>query len=126
MLQYCSGGLATASSRCSTPGNYFFRHSHASGPALNATGKRKTRLAGTGDGLAHVQGYWAELAARARDEKRFGFELLPAGLAARDGMFAEIYHPIDWRNLRRLAGRRARLALHSCRRQTWSATGSCA
>ncbi len=47
MLAVLSGWPRHSKQQVSTPGNYFFRHSHASGPALNATGKMKTRLAGT-------------------------------------------------------------------------------
>ena len=42
----------------------------------------------------HVQGFWAEAAARAGEMDVFAAELWNlAELAVRDGMFAEIYHP---------------------------------
>lgn len=71
----------------------------------------------------HVQGFWAEAAARAGDEERFRFELFGlAGLAVRDGMFAEIYHPLTGEVYGGLQEGALGWRWHSCRRQTWSAT----
>jgi len=71
----------------------------------------------------HVQGFWAEAVARAGDGKRFGFELFKlAELAVRDGMFAEIYHPLTGEIYGGLQEGAPGMHWHSCRRQTWSAT----
>lgn len=72
----------------------------------------------------HIQGYWAEVTARAGALDQFGFELFKlAELAVRDGMFAEIYHPLTGEIYGGLQEGRPDWQWHSCRRQTWSATG---
>ncbi|MBE0698714.1 MAG: hypothetical protein IH586_17485, partial [Anaerolineaceae bacterium] len=71
----------------------------------------------------HIQGFWAEVVARAGDEERFRFELFKlAELAVRDGMFAEIYHPLDGSIYGGMQEGAPGWRWHSCRRQTWSAT----
>ncbi len=71
----------------------------------------------------HVQGFWAEVAARAGEPEKFRHELIHlAGLAARDGMFAEIYHPTNGAVYGGLQEGSPDWQWHSCRQQTWSAT----
>lgn len=72
----------------------------------------------------HVQGFWAEAAARHGAADKFAFELFSlAKLAVRDGMLAEIYHPDTGAVYGGLQEGRPDWQWHSCRRQTWSATG---
>lgn len=71
----------------------------------------------------HVQGFWAEAAARAGAVDLFGHELFRlAELAVRDGMLAEIYHPLSGEIYGGLQEGAPDWLWHSCRRQTWSAT----
>ncbi len=71
----------------------------------------------------HIQGFWAEVAARAGAEEAFRFELFKlAELAVRDGQFAEIYHPLTGEIYGGLQEGPSDWRWHSCRRQTWSAT----
>jgi glycogen debranching enzyme len=71
----------------------------------------------------HVQGFWAEAAARAGALDAFGKELFSlAGNAARDGMFAEIYHPLTGEVYGGLQEGAPGWQWRSCLRQTWSAT----
>jgi glycogen debranching enzyme len=71
----------------------------------------------------HIQGFWAEVAARSGDAPHFRFELFKlAELAVRDGMFAEIYHPITGAVYGGLQEGAPGWYWHACRRQTWSAT----
>jgi glycogen debranching enzyme len=70
----------------------------------------------------HIQGFWAEVAARAGAVDAFRFELFKlAELAVRDGQFAELYHPLTGEMY---GGVQEGMepVWHSCRRQTWSAT----
>ena len=72
----------------------------------------------------HVQGFWAEAAAKFGAPDKFAFELFTlAKLAVRDGMFAEIYHPDTGAIYGGLQEGTPDWQWHSCRRQTWSATG---
>ena len=71
----------------------------------------------------HVQGFWGEATARAGAMEAFRFELFKlAELAVRDGQFAELYHPVTGEMY---GGVQEGMSWvwHSCRRQTWSATG---
>ena len=71
----------------------------------------------------HIQGFWAEAAARAGAVDLFRHELFRlAELAVRDGMFAEIYHPLSGEIYGGLQEGAPGWQWHSCRRQTWSAT----
>ena len=71
----------------------------------------------------HIQGFWAEVAARANAMEVFRFELYKlAELAVRDGQFAELYHPITGEMYGGVQEGMEPI-WHSCRRQTWSATG---
>lgn len=71
----------------------------------------------------HIQGFWAEAAARAGAADLFRHELFKlAELAVRDGMFAEIYHPLSGEIYGGLQEGTPDWQWHSCRRQTWSAT----
>jgi hypothetical protein len=71
----------------------------------------------------HVQGFWAEAAARSGAPEVFAFELFRlAELAVRDGMFAEIYHPRTGAIYGGLQEGRPDWRWHSCHRQTWSAS----
>jgi glycogen debranching enzyme len=71
----------------------------------------------------HVQGFWGEVCARAGSAEAFRFELFKlAELAVRDGMFAEIYHPITGEVYGGIQEGAPGWRWHSCRRQTWSAT----
>ncbi len=71
----------------------------------------------------HIQGFWAEAAARAGAIDLFRHELFRlAELAVRDGMFAEIYHPLSGEIYGGLQEGAPDWQWHSCRRQTWSAT----
>ncbi len=71
----------------------------------------------------HIQGFWAEAATRAGAVDLFRHELFSlARLAARDGMFAEIYHPLSGEIYGGLQEGAPGWQWHSCRRQTWSAT----
>ncbi len=74
----------------------------------------------------HVQGFWAEAAARHGRTDLLYLELMSlAGKAVRDAQFTEIYHPLTGEIY---GGRQERLSRGSieewpsCRRQTWSAT----
>lgn len=73
----------------------------------------------------HVQGFWAEAAARQGDVAAFDFELIRlAEHACRDLQFAEIYHPITgviYGGIQE-RGEDRRHQWRSCSRQTWSAT----
>lgn len=72
----------------------------------------------------HIQGFWAEAAARHGAVEKFRSELLNlAAFAARDGMFAEIYHPQTGKIYGGLQEGAPDWQWHSCLRQTWSATG---
>jgi hypothetical protein len=71
----------------------------------------------------HIQGFWAEAAARVGDRKKFQHEFLSLAQAAtRDGMFAEIYHPDTGAVYGGLQEGIPDWQWHSCLRQTWSAT----
>lgn len=70
----------------------------------------------------HIQGFWAEVTARAGATDAFSFELFKlAELAVRDGQFAELYHPITGEMYGGIQ-EGMEPVWHSCRRQTWSAT----
>ncbi len=75
----------------------------------------------------HVQGFWAEVTARAAERyptaaQAFEFELLKLSeLAVRHGQFAELYHPISG-EIYGGVQEGAQNLWHSCHRQTWSAT----
>jgi len=72
----------------------------------------------------HIQGFWAEAAVRNGAVEQFQHELFTlAELAVRDGMFAEIYHPLNGAVYGGLQEGAPDWQWRSCRRQTWSATG---
>lgn len=74
----------------------------------------------------HIQGFWAEAAARHGDVDAFAFELRQlAGKACRDAQFAELYHPLTGAIY---GGTQERAGMplagwDALPRQTWSATG---
>jgi glycogen debranching enzyme len=75
----------------------------------------------------HVQGFWADaVARRGRTDLLFNELISLAGKAYRDSQFTEIYHPLTGAIY---GGRQEHstdgyiIEWHSCRRQTWSATG---
>ncbi len=73
----------------------------------------------------HIQGFWAQAAARRQREKIFlhEFDALSAH-AVRDAQFAEIYHPVTGQIYggRQEQSGQGIIEWKSCSRQTWSAT----